>query len=340
MNSFGQMIMRPVAHVIASLLGTKPEEVQGQDNMAVEYYRNELLNKLMGRLKLTGIPDYWDEGFVLSTLLLHGYFAVLKTQELGVIPMNCSVSGQNWCYRPTMALFANPALSSVTERLIYNNVYKNPEAQKVVGDASRWCVLVSLTWNHKGLIEKLDRYAYLLAQCDAAMAVNLMNSKTTLIYAAGDTKEAAEYKKVNDQINSGKPAVFVNRNLLNGKNNAMFITTPAKQNFIGPDVMDLKRSIVNEFLTEIGVNNANTDKKERLNKDEVNANNGEISLNVNQWMKCVNDDFAIVKDLFGLDLKLELTEEDNEDVKDDNIDSSSDSDDNSVSTGKAGRVTD
>lgn len=33
---------------------------------------------------------------------------------------------------------------------------------------------------------------------------------------------------------------------------------------------------MNDFLTEVGINNANLAKRERLNSDEVNANNEEV----------------------------------------------------------------
>ena len=58
-----------------------------------------------------------------------------------------------------------------------------------------------------------------------------------------------------------------------------------KNSFIAGEVQDVKRTIYNEFLTRIGLNNANTDKRERLNSDEVNANNDEIKAAVSYWKK-------------------------------------------------------
>lgn len=320
MSDFEMKVMAPLRNVIAGLLGTEPKNVRGQDNLAVEYYKQELLNKVMGRVRFNGMPEFWDEGFVMSTLLLDGYFAILNTPSLGVIGLNCTTSGTNWCYRPNRALFANPQLSNIGERVIVNNLEKEA-LKKISKDNS--CVLIRLTWNRRGIVEKLDRYAYLLAQCDASMAVNMMNSKSTLIYAAASKKEAEEYKAVNDQINSGTPAVFVSDSLLKGNNKNLFITNPAKANFIANDIMVLKRSIVNEFLTEIGVNNANTDKRERLNSEEVNANNQEIQTNVEQWLKQVNKDLDISNELFGMNMRFELIEPEENEVKNDEGDDAS-----------------
>ena len=46
-----------------------------------------------------------------------------------------------------------------------------------------------------------------------------------------------------------------------------------------------KRAIYNEFLTQIGINNAAEEKKERLLVDEVNSNNDELMINMSYCYK-------------------------------------------------------
>ena len=62
-----------------------------------------------------------------------------------------------------------------------------------------------------------------------------------------------------------------------------------KNIYIGNDLLLTKRSIMNEFLTEIGINNANTDKRERLNSDEVNANNSEVRCTIVRFIDTLNE---------------------------------------------------
>ncbi len=62
-----------------------------------------------------------------------------------------------------------------------------------------------------------------------------------------------------------------------------------KNTYIGNDLLLTKRSIMNEFLTEIGINNANTDKRERLNSDEVNANNSEVRCTIVRFIDTLNE---------------------------------------------------
>ena len=86
---------------------------------------------------------------------------------------------------------------------------------------------------------------------------------------------------------SGVPAVFFKRNRkadLPTERDALPIQRlPVRENYITTDVQDAKRSIMNEFLTAIGVNNANTDKRERLISNEVDANNAELVAAVGLW---------------------------------------------------------
>ena len=104
------------------------------------------------------------------------------------------------------------------------------------------------------------------------------------------------YKKMYDQITCGSPAVFYNN--ADGESNFYLFNT--KQSFIADDLQELKRNIINEFLTEIGINNANLGKRERLITDEVNANNEEIYANIEHWLTNIREGFNKANAMFGL----------------------------------------
>ena len=74
-----------------------------------------------------------------------------------------------------------------------------------------------------------------------------------------------------------------------GKDNDSGYFLNVKNTYIGNDLLLTKRSIMNEFLTEIGINNANTDKRERLNSDEVNANNSEVRCTIVRFIDSLNE---------------------------------------------------
>ena len=72
------------------------------------------------------------------------------------------------------------------------------------------------------------------------------------------------------------------------------------------DLISDLRKIEAEFDTKIGIPNANTDKRERLIADEVNANNFETSAMVNMWLDNIRLGIEQAEELFGaLDISVD-----------------------------------
>lgn len=265
---------------------TKPREVDGLANTSAMYYRDWMLKKLLGRFEISGIPESWDYDYFMTALFTEGLFTITDT-EMGVLALSCGVSGVNVYNHPTEVHVANPVLGSF---------------RRVIDDD---CIIVKLQYNYKGINTLLDRYSCLLAMCDSALSINLMNSKVTFIGLASSKAQADSMKKMYDDISMGKPAVFVKGDQINSES---FFFNNVKQNFIGDDIQIVKRKLINEFLTEIGINNANLDKKERLNTSEVEANDGEVICNVQHWLDNITEGFNKANNMFGLNLSIKLRE--------------------------------
>ena len=59
------------------------------------------------------------------------------------------------------------------------------------------------------------------------------------------------------------------------------------------------------FDTEIGIPNANTDKRERLVTDEVNANNVETASRCEMWLESIKAGMEKANNMFGLSLDVD-----------------------------------
>ena len=59
------------------------------------------------------------------------------------------------------------------------------------------------------------------------------------------------------------------------------------------------------FDTDIGIPNANTDKRERLISDEVNANNVETYSKCALWLDELQESCAKTRDMFGVDIAVD-----------------------------------
>lgn len=267
----------------------RPRDVDGVANQSTYYHGRRLLRQLFGRFKFT-MPDAWPLDYFLSHLFIDGEICITDTAA-GVIPLMCGHSGINMYNEPTECIIANPVLG---------------EMRRTIGEE---CSLIRINPDFSGVMDIINRYAALLAMCDSSMAVTLMNAKVAFIGIATSKAQANTIKKMYDKLSMGEPAVFVNGDAVNKEN---FWFNNVKQNFVGNEIQQLRRMIQNDFLTEIGINNANLEKRERLNLDEVNANNEEIHCNVQLWLDNIREGFRIANGLYGLDLKVELREWENE----------------------------
>lgn len=275
----------------------EPKKVD-PNSAAFSYYCRTLFRKAMSIYKFEGIPDYWDLDYMISVLLANGFITITDT-EMGVLPLRCGVSGYNVFNHPTTVIVANPVLGYF-ERTIDED-----------------CALVKISYDYRGILDIIYRYAYMLAECDCSISVNLMNSKVAFIGLVESKQQANSMKAMYDMISKGEPAVFVKGSQINQDT---ILYNHVKENFIASDIQLLKRKIMSEFLTEIGVNNANTEKRERLTDNEVEANDSEIQLNAGYWLDNIKEGFEVANRLYNLNLSISLKDTFNTEGAFDNVD--------------------
>ena len=148
-------------------------------------------------------------------------------------------------------------------------------------------------------------YADMMALALETAGVNLVNSKFSYIFGAANEAQAQTFKKMYDNIQAGDPAAFVAKKDLydiNGNPNWMLFSQNVGQNYITDKVLNDLKTIEDQFNTKMGIPNANTQKRERLITDEVNANNADTSSIATLIVENVSETMAKVNDMFGLDL--------------------------------------
>lgn len=276
----------PFNDLLRQFFARKPSDVDGVANTSAMYYRGKLFRLIIQRFLFEDIPDKWELDYFLEHLFIDGVITVTDTSA-GILALKCGLTGIGIYDNPTEVIIANPVLGNL---------------RRVIGED---CEIIRLQYNYHGITQILDRYSALLAMCDSAISVNLMNTKVPYIFGATDKTQAATYQAMYDDVAMGKPAVFTSTNALGNMKENMFIM-PAKQNFIADDVQLLKRKILNEFLTDIGINNTNLDKRERLTDDEVNANNDEVLANIYHWYDNISDGIKRVNAHYNLNIKVSM----------------------------------
>ena len=127
----------------------------------------------------------------------------------------------------------------------------------------------------------ISLFAWRLYDTERTIDVNRSAQKTpVLLETTPDT--LLTLKNVYMNYSGNTPVIFGNKKFDLG-NQIKTLNTMAP--YLIDKLEDHKHNIWNEALTYLGINNANTDKKERLITDEVNANNDLIRYYLNCFYK-------------------------------------------------------
>lgn len=271
--------------------GIKPNEVNAQNTLRTDFCKSFLWRLFLGSVKLD-LPLKWSIDYFRAVLFWGGGIAITELDG-AIVPFSYSVLTHNkWHYPITVAATGELA-DEIGERevgvdceLIYMESADYPNAPYSIGIESY-----------------IEIYAQKLANCDGAIDVNLLVSRTPYIFGCEDDKQVQDMKGLVNRIMSGAPAIYYKLARKASKapqqKDLPLLKTPVKENFVALDTQIAKRTIINEFLTGIGINNANTDKKERLITSEVEANDGEIMAAVSLWQDNINRGIDRAKALFA-----------------------------------------
>ena len=270
-----------------------PSTVHVKDSGLCRYFTKYLLQKAMSVFEWD-LPETWNKDYFLYVLYCWGYVAVVNTNKFGVIPQGCGLKGYDVFYAPTHAVIKNPLLSGILEPRIGTQ-----------------CELLKLQPDFSGILDLVGHYAEQMALASQSVSVNLLNSKLSYVFTAKTKALAESLKKMYDQIASGEPAVVIDSRLKNasdGEETWKAFEQNVGGNYIVTDLLADLRKIEAMFDTEIGIPNANTDKRERLIQDEVNANNIETYSKCAMWLENLQDACKRVNDMFGLTISVRWRE--------------------------------
>lgn len=261
-----------------------PGTVHCKNAYLTQYFTKYLLQQAISVFEWT-VPEHWEKNYFLYTLYTWGFVTVFKTDRFGVIPQGCSLRGYNVMYQPREVVIANPIIGTKTATIGKN------------------CTLIKLMPDYSGIMDIVSYYADILALISESMGMNLVNSKLSYVFAAGNKSQAETFKKLYDNVASGDCAVVTDKNLMRDDGSIAwdFFNQNVGQNYIVDKLAEDMRKIVNMFCTEIGIPNANTEKKERQIVDEVNANNFETKSKATLWYESLKEGVEKTRKMFNID---------------------------------------
>ena len=182
--------------------GIEPTAVKGTINARTQYYAVQLKRIAMSIIDVEFNDMFrWDKDYIREGVLFNGVVTWTEDDDSNLLPLKCSVTGVNVFNRGTTVIVANPVVGSF-ERTIGEN-----------------CEIVYLQQKQGSRFRSLEPivtlFAQKLANCDAAIDINLFNSRLPFIFQASSQQVADSFKEMYDEIAQGNPAVFVDEELGN-----------------------------------------------------------------------------------------------------------------------------
>lgn len=248
------------------------------------FYRLMLLSKSL--FKWNNLPDGIDERFIERFLFTEGECLFFRDEKLGFMVTKLVPNGQYNAYLEPTLVRPFAYNYEYTGKALYNNDN---------------CVIIRNNDDSIPTLPTIELYAQKLTNIDRTIEVNILNQKTPLIITCTD-KQKLSLKNIITQRNENEFAIYGDKGLdVDNTINVLDLKSPV----VFDKLQIQKHDIWNECMTFLGINNANQDKRERLVKDEVSANNEQVSASEDIMLKARQNACKLINEMFGLNISVE-----------------------------------
>ena len=254
------------------------------DNIITESFLYERFRLLaLNQFKWTGLPETIEERHIERLLFDEGRALFFEDKLNGLLCLSCD-------YGDRLNVYGDPTYYRATG---FNYSKKLPVDE---------CVLIE---NNKLRMPTRKAILYFVNQLYEVIRtrdVNIRTLKAPFIITADD-KSILTLKKVMEEIDNNNFAIFGDKSYNLQEAIAVFQTGVK---CLTGELTDVYHDIMNEALTYMGINNANTDKRERLITSEAESNNQLIDSCAEMFLEARQRACERINAMFGLNVSVEL----------------------------------
>lgn len=151
----------------------------------------------------------------------------------------------------------------------------------------------------------LEIFAKRIDDVEMTQEVNLFQQCVPKVLLADENTKLTA-KNLFEKVKEFNFAIFAKKSLASNISTSDVLDTSSP--FLLDKLQDYKNTLRNEVLTFLGINNANTDKKERLIRDEVNSNNDFVQINIDLMYDLRKKACDDINSKFGTNISVEKRE--------------------------------
>ena len=261
---------------------------QFSNNITFSYYYYKLMLIVKALFEWENLPNSMESRWIEKYLFNEGSCVFFKDKNLGYMVAGVAQNGGVNCYDDPTTITpvavnyvyeGKPLMNGEDCYLIRNNDLRLPEF---------------------GVVRY---YAYKLCNLDRAIDVNIEAQKTPTIVRCTD-KQRLSLKQAINQRRDNEPVMYVDESLDLNAITTLDLNPP----MVFKDLQIQKHMILNEFFSDIGVNNANMDKKERMVANEVEANNEQVKASEDVLLRSRQEACKKINEIFGLNISVKRRE--------------------------------
>lgn len=283
MENIGQGIPALYDYINTYNQGFSPSTVHVKNTALQNFFKKYLFQTATSVFKWN-LPESFNRDYFLSVLYAWGFIGVVYTDKFGPICQAGALYGYDVYRQPTHLIISNPLLKGILQPKIGTE-----------------CTVFKLQPDWGSIMDLVSYYADLMALASESTSINFLNSHLANVFPANGKRAAESYKKLYDNVAGGEPAVVIDKSLFkeDGSISWDVFQQNLKENYIASDLLTDLMKIKNMFCTAIGIPNANTEKRERMLTDEVNANNIETQSRCELWLESLKKSAAETNAMFN-----------------------------------------
>lgn len=245
---------------------------------------NYLLNIGVNRIKWKNLPQEINPRVIERLLIQNGFVIFFKDEIADMYGiLGGALSGEYDKY-------GVPTASTVIG--LNNNYTKECDIKN--------SVIIYDNYIGSNTLDYTYYYANELTECDLSRKMNIFQQRFPYLFKSTKEQQLV-MKSIFKKIEDYEPVVFADSTLNADTLSCINLNTP----YVADKLTVMRNNLINEYLTILGIENTNMDKKERMIVDEVNGNYGLLEVNRLAFLNPRNDAVKEINDKFNLNIEVE-----------------------------------
>ena len=284
---------------------------------ALNYWERSFFQRCRSIIEFDGLPEAgagqigWDYDAFMYQLFRMGYAVVFRSKKYGMVVQPGTPTGYGLQYQPR-------GMNITTQFFNFGRPLE-------IGTE---CGVIKLTPDYRGIWDIITKYAVEMQHAEVAIRQSALNSRFAYGAFAKDDNQKRSLELLFQRLANGEPGIIVNTELkrpMDAKSTdggayelpIMQIDRDLSKNFILPELMEFRRTILMDFYRELGIK-VQPDKKERLNVNESQSADAETFNRREVWRICLEKSLDEVNRMYGTNITFKINQPDMDEGRDEN----------------------